>query len=394
MQRKTYNKRVLSIIVAMALVFTCFLTSYAGTLTSFLGDEGFGTGEVSVGTNGGRVYYTIGDDPRESSRTGYIGSPPLGTVCIFEAEDTATRAFMYWQDEYAHRVYSYDRVITVTVGSRISLRAVFANVSDTKHFVSFVNYGNTVMKDTVMVNNGADVSFPTDTKLPGFTFRGWSKSANEIKNDDGDMIVYPQYTVNDESFTVNITNEAYVSGAGTYSNFQTVNIKAEEKNGSGETFSYWKDSEDTIVSYERNYSFRINYDVTLTAVYGESVTPQPVVRITKINRDEEDMKLTFYAERSVPDSYTVVSHGMLMATGNIPDAQMLVSEAGELDTSSIRKVYGASNEQCGTFSLAKAKVSYVTTVTARPFVIVQNAAGEQFVAYGDTVRTTNQQQGS
>ena len=142
--------------------------------------------------------------------------------------------------------------------------------------------------------------------------------------------------------------------------------------------------------YENNYSFRINYNVTLTAVYGEEVTPEPVIRITKVARDPSSMKLTFYAERSVPETYTVVSHGMLMGTGtNVSDTQMTVGSAKDSATSTVRKAYGTSNELNGTFSLAKAKVSAATVVVARPFIIVKNASGEQFVVYGDIVRTSN-----
>ena len=81
---------------------------------------------------------------------------------------------------------------------------------------------------------------------------------------------------------------------------------------------------------------------------------------------------------------------MLMSSSStVSDQQMTVDNAGDSTTSTVRKAYGASNELSGTFSLAKAKVSAATVVTARPFIIVKNASGEQFVVYGDIVRTSN-----
>jgi len=388
MKRKAIPKRAVSVIIALAMVVTCLVTSYAGSIIPFHGDSGSGQGDVEVNTNGGHVDYEVGDEGSWFSSQ-YIGSPALGTKCTFTAVDTSTRTFLYWQDEFSGRVVSYERTIQFTVNSKVHLRALYAKVAAATHVVSYVNYGGTILQKSTY-NVGAAIKEPTDTKVPGFTFTGWSKSAADAAADPTDQTIYAQYAVNDESYTVTLTNEEYVSGAGTYSNFQTVNLKAEEKNGEGQTFSYWKDDKGNVVSYDRNYSFRINYNATLTAVYGEDVTPEPVIRITKINRDMQDMKITFYAERSVPESYTLVSHGMLMASGvSVSDGSMTVMSASDSSSATIRKVYGTSNESCGTFSLAKAKVPYSAQVTVRPFMIVEDAAGEQFLVYGDILRTSN-----
>lgn len=388
MTRKLYSKRFVSLVVSLTLVVACILTAYAGTFTTFTGDQSNSKCEVKVTSNGGKVEYVIGTVSR-STYSMYIGSPALGAKCTLTAVDSATREFMYWKDEYSGRVFSYDRKVSFAAASRMHIRGVFATVSESQHFVNYVNYGDTIMTDTQMFANGDAVEAPTDTKLPGFTFQGWSKSASEIQSSTEDLIVYPIYTVNNESYTVAITNDAHVSGAGTYSNFQTVTVKADEKNGAGETFSYWKDALGDVVSFEPTYSFRINYNVTLTAVYGESVTPEPVIRVTKVYRDEADMKITFYAERSVPAEYEVVSHGMLMATGEVTDAEMTVGNAGDTSYATVNKVVGTSNEQCGTFSLAKSKISYNTLVLVRPYVITVTADGTYHITYGDVIRTTN-----
>ena len=397
MERKTFNKRAVSCIVAMALVLSCFVTAFAGTLLEYNGDNGDGKTTLRVTTNG-MFTYTITNATPLTQYSMYVGSPPQGTLCTFEAAETCDDSvFVYWKDVLSGRIYSYDRKIQFTAGSRMHLRAEFVDIDESQHYLTFVNYGGTILQDGNK-NRGASypvgkvVMPPTDTDLPGFTFTGWSKVPRDIADDPSDQVIYPQYTVNDESYTVTLTDETYASGAGTYSNFQTVNLKAEEKNGSGQNFSYWQDADGTIVSYERNYSFRINYNITLTPVFGEDVTPEPVIRISKVYRDIPNTKITFYAERSVPDTYTVVSHGILLTSGaGVTDTPLTVSGGVDSTTTNAtsRKAYGNSNELCGTFSLAKGAIGRNDPVKVRPFVIVKDADGAQFVVYGEEVRTTN-----
>lgn len=402
MKRKAFNKRIVSCIVAMALVLSCLVTVFAGTLVEFNGDGGNKTTTLRVTTTGSFTYTVTNATPiREYSM--YIGYPKIGTLCTFEADavcDEGTEyeaVFLYWKDVISGRIYSYERKIQFVASSRMHLRAEFVGVDESSHYLTYVNYGGTILKDGKN-NRGASypvgtiVMPPSDTDLPGFTFTGWTKYPQDVANDPSDQVIYPQYTVNEESYTVTLTDDSYASGAGTYSNFQTVNLKAEEKNGSGQSFSYWQDENGTIISYERNYSFRINYDVTLTPVFGEDVEPAPVIRISKVYRDIPNTKITFYAERSVPDTYTVISHGILLANGaGVSDIPLTTSAGVDSTTekANVRKAYGNSNEQCGTFSLAKGAIGRNDPVQVRPFVIVKDADGKQFVVYGDEVRTTN-----
>lgn len=385
MKKTSVCKRVLSVLVAVALVLSCALTSLAGNMISFKGDSGTGKQQIKLTSNGGKILYELGAYSG-STRTQYLGTIAVGEPAKLSVADTATRTFMYWVDEYTGRVYSYDRNLSFTVASRMHLRALFAVVSDTQHFVSYVNYGGTRLLDSdPMFDYGEAVNVPSAGVLPGFTFKQWSMTPEEVSASKENVVVYPEYTVNDESYTVTITNDAYVSGAGTYKNYQTVNLKAEPVNGEGKSFSYWQDSEGNIVSYVRDYSFRINYDTTLTAVYGESVTPVPVIRVSKVVPDTKVFQVTFFAERSVPDAYTVVSHGMLVSSVEQTENTMTVGAASDTMDATIRKACGKSNESCGTFSVTKSNVDYYQNIFVRPFMIVKDASNNQFVVYGDIV---------
>ena len=367
MKKIPVAKRALSALLALVLLVSCVLTVSAGD--AYAGDSGNSRTIVKISSGGGgTINYNVNGTAGTTAGQYLSRSVPIGAVCTATAEDTAEKPFMYWINEYGSRICSYEPTITFIAGSQANYTAVFNTATDAQRFVQYVNYGGNTLLSNYIVNKGTSISLPTNPIVAGFTFRGWSASQSEVNESDEDMIVTPNFDVKNETYTVSITNDAYVSGAGTYPNYATVNLKADAKNGAGETFSYWKNSDGQIVSYERNYSFRINYDAVLTAVYGESVTPEPVIRISRVYRDPGSYSMTVFAERSVPEGYTVVSHGMLMSVSStVKDTQMTVSGGGNLPSAAVRKVYGNSNESCGTFSLAKTQLVDSRTVTAREF---------------------------
>ena len=55
----------------------------------------------------------------------------------------------------------------------------------------------------------------------------------------------------------------------------------------------------------------------------------------------------------------------------------------------MRKCTGNSNENCGTFSLAKGSIAHNVVVTARPFLVTQDESGNMFVTYGSVERASN-----
>ena len=388
MKKISVAKRSAAALMALVLLLSCVLTVLAGT--AFTGDSGTKKAIVQIVSNGGGwIDYVVNGVSNGTAGSYLSRSVPIGAACTATAVDTVEKPFLYWVDEFGGRVISYEPTISFTVASRVYYSAVFKK-NASQRVVQFVNYGGNTLLSNYVFEQGAAVTPPSNPYAAGFTFRNWSATTSEINNSSEDMIVTPVFDVKQESYTVAITNDAYVSGAGTYGNYATVNLKAEEKNGAGESFSYWKDSDGQIVSYDRNYSFRINYNVTLTAVYGESVFPEPVVRLTRVYRDPANYCMTVFAERSVPDGYTVVSHGMLMSvSATASDSQMTVANGDRLPNAAVRKVYGNSNEPCGTFSLAKGQLVDSTTVTSRAFLIYQDATGKEFIVYSDILRTTN-----
>ena len=389
MKKDPVVRRISAALMALVLTVSCVLTVCAAD--AFTGDSSTGKVIVEIiSGGGGTINFEINGEIGTTSGQHMSKNVPVGAPCSATADNTGEMPFLYWIDGFSGRIVSYDPELSFVAASRVSYTAVFNTSTASQRVVQYVNYGGNTLMSKFIFEKGATITPPASPATAGFVFRGWSKSTSEVNNSDEDMIVTAQFDVKDETYTVAITNEDYASGAGTYSNYQTVHLKAEAKNGSGQTFSYWKNSDGEIVSYERNYSFRINYDTTLTAVYGEDVTPEPIIRTSRIYRDPDNYQMTFFAERSVPENYTVVSHGILLsASATVRDTQMRLASGSATPTATVRKVYGNSTENCGTFSLAKSLLTDSTTVTARPFLICQDATGKQYLTYGDIIKATN-----
>ena len=93
MARISYSKRLLSLVMALALVVACLVTGYAGSFTTFMGDSNTSKCQIKITTNGVKVEYTIGSASR-STRSMYTGNYDLGSKCTLTAVDTDTREFM------------------------------------------------------------------------------------------------------------------------------------------------------------------------------------------------------------------------------------------------------------------------------------------------------------
>lgn len=380
-------KKAFCVMFAVLMTVSCVMTARAGEIITYTGEAGTGKCGVSASTPGAVIQYSIAL-PSGTVRTGKIYNTlartyDIGSVVNMTASDNGDTKFLYWYDNATGRILTYENELRYVLGTKVNYRAQTCP-SNVDKYVTYVSYGGSIVKSSELAANEG-LSSPATPSLPGLTFQKWSMTENEIASSAENSIVYPVYTVNEESYTVDITNTDYVSGDGTYPVYGTATLKAEPVNGSGESFSYWKDSKGNIVSYDNDYSFRVNYSETFTAVYGEEVTAEPVIRITKVVPEEEENTITFFAERCVPDELEVINHGILItADASKTESQLILPNAGDTKQSAILKGIGKSNENDGTYSLAKSPVSRNDTVKARPYVVYLDN-GTVKVLYGDAV---------
>ncbi len=376
-------KKIISVVLALALSVSafalCFETFASGSVNS-------GKVQLILGpSGGGRIVFYRSDTSvtKNVNNRSVVPSVPIGTEVTLTADlfPGIDAIFLYWINNATNRVISYEKTLTFKVSTKAEIYAIFTQQIDNSHYVSYLNYGGSILTASDVALSET-VEKPGDTYLPGFTFVNWDHTPDQIIADRGThVIVRPHYTLNSTTYTVSFTNTENVSGAGEYNNFDTVTIKADKKNRAGETFSCWKDADGNVVSYDNNYIFRINYNAVFTAVYGETVTPEPVVRFTVKDENDSSGMITFFAERSVPAGFKLIKHGILIAEE--PSVSLVVTGNGG-SGSAAKMGSGISNEASGTYSLSKKNATSGKTYYAKAFVICENANGTQYTYYSAT----------
>ncbi len=149
----------------------------------------------------------------------------------------------------------------------------------------------------------------------GYQFSGWvdvngnSLNLNDdsIINSSEDVYVYSNYKTGIDTYDITINGVT-----STYSQYATVKAVA-DATSNGKQFSHWEDGNGNVVSYYRSFSFKAHADTTISAVYdsnGQSDV-KATIRITKAEYNSQYDWITFYAERSVYSSLTVIQHGII-----------------------------------------------------------------------------------
>lgn len=305
-------------------------------------------------------------------------------------EDYFGDSFMYWYDMKNKKVLSYEKSFDITNVNGIFLRAEFSSALDGNYIARYFNNAGNLIKN-YEIASGTLVTAPQAPKLPGFNFVKWDKTPESFRYCTDYVIIKPIYTPIPVSYNVQFVNCAGCTGEGLYPGYSVAKVSAPETDSSGKAFSYWIDANSNeIVSYYRRYSFYINKDISLTAVYGETVTGHAVAtRITGTVIDSENQKLTFYAERSVAPEFTIIKHGIL-----VTKAKYVVDEPSLFNINALPSVVlmgsGKTYERVGTYSLTKNNIVAGDIWYARSFVIYRDSSGTMHSAYssittGDTI---------
>ena len=303
----------------------------------------------------------------------------LGTRTTLTANESAESEFLYWVNDETNRVVSFDPVYSFNVCPYIYLRAEFYETDEDYHYVTFLNPAGTVIDCEEYEIGDDDIDFPTPPNLPGHVFDGtWTMTAQEISETPGNVVVYPNYTKSNNTYTVTITNDFGTSGAGTYESEEIVTISAPK-----EGFSYWIDDNNEIVSYYPVYRFNIVYDAVFTAVYYDVEREKVACRIVKMDQDTATHKLTVFEEWSVGSSFEVHATGIIATAnaniGSDPDNFII-------GTSGVSKGTSAYYTLNGLYSLDLLRWTSGRTFYARPYVIVGDSSGHQHTVYG-TIRS-------
>ena len=118
-----------------------------------------------------------------------------------------------------------------------------------------------------------------------------------------------------------------------------------------------------IVSYNREYSFYVSADTTVSAVYESDVDEEIVLNMAEPVK-VSDSKIAFFAERNVPSDKTVIETGILIS-----------KTAGLNLENALIKAGAKSTQNAGQFTVRKANVQPEETYYGRAYLIYKDASG-------------------
>lgn len=320
---------------------------------------------------------------------------PYGAKVTITAENNTEGCdFYYWINNYTNRIISVAETYEFTAVTNINCSAQFTSCEsyyEAKKLVVYVNNAKNVV-EAFELAEGETYTVPAGPVLPDYTFKGWSMTKEEVLASDKDtVIVEPVYTLSAVN-TVTITEGNYTAtGAGTYTaednQRAVVTISTSATDDDGNEFLYWLDDDtDEIVSYDRTYSFFCVKDTVLTPVYGDAstVTAAPIVRITEVRYSALSGKVSFFAERSIPEEFTLLQTGIVVTKTESIGTNDEVFIVGGTSTAAGTSTSTANN---GYYSASTA-ISTGQTVWARAYAIYETADGEILEAYGPVTSYT------
>ncbi len=324
--------------------------------------------EVSVTVVGGSANVKVNGENKGTAPSSGIYSK--GTVLSYTAvANDENKVFLYWQDVKNNVVLSTEETIEVTVGSNASYKAVYSDKTS-EVYVTFKSNNKIVastLKDYATV--------PENPYLAGYTFDGWYLGGNKKTENFFDVTENTTYVayfrLNDTEYTVTISGAKQEGGKYKYNDKVTVNAAGEE----GKVFTYWV-RDGKIVSYSEEYAFYVSADTEVVANYAETATDEEIVLVMAEPSVVDTNRIAFYAERNVPDEYTVIETGILMNQTEDFDIYSAYIVAKSNSTSAI-----------GQYTARKKDVGEGDTWYAKAYLIYKD--GEEIkTLYSDTVSKT------
>lgn len=306
------------------------------------------------------------------------GTYAYGESVTVRAEGNTEYEFDYWQE--GERIVSDEGEYTFVVSGDRELTAQFKPVNAETYDVVFKDINGVVLATMPVAAGGTlnetDITAVTQPSKPGKIFDGWDKSFPLAVN--GKTIVTAKYRADEtsEKYTV-IANGETIADQVPFDTKVTVTASAEKE---GESFSYWKDGNEKIVSYKSEYSFYVSGNISLTAVYGDSTTVVvPVVKTDNVMIDKTNSKMSFVSQVSLPEGYELIECGTLIS-----------KTEGEIttETAGVTKVKARTQTAAGQYMASLTNVTRGAVRYARGYLIYKGPDGSITTIYGNTVSGT------
>lgn len=320
---------------------------------------------------------TVADKNVTTADATAIVAPNSDVVLTATPVEGAT--FVGWESN--GKLVSTDAEMTVKALNAVTYVPVF-ELSTGEFTVVFTDQYKNVIS-TQKVSSAADIVIPEGPVIAGYTFTGWSMTAEEIAALTSAATIVAQYEKNEnDKFTVTAADgvQITVNGAaveGTvatdvaYDSFVTV---------SAEGATAWKVG-DATVGYGSTYSFYVGADITVTPVFDTEVSIVPTV--TAVNAQgtsittAKGIAASFLATRTMTDDCTYVNAGYIYGVNVAAEDGKI--ELGDVDGTTVKVKYCATTAD--QFALTYGTTAQSGTITARAFLAYIDAAGNTQVTY-------------
>lgn len=298
----------------------------------------------------------------------------VGTVLNLKAQANSGYTFSHWADADGN-IKSYETSLTVILTEQpVYVTAVFAKDTVTNGdsiTIYFKNRSNKIVSSTV-VSYGATVTLP-DAALAacyGYTVNGWLVNGEVVTSGTfvatENTIIAADYTKNSTTYKVIINNA--VKEIYSYYNYNDlISITFDDSLlGDGEYFGGWINENGSIVSYDKNYSFYVGADTTISAIVStveaESV---PTINVTDASLIENGQRASFLTERYVPAGYTYVNAGVIFTAGEYDELTLDTVDNTAIYSRSVSSTSanGQFRQTLGSSTGAELNVSLVAYLT-------------------------------
>lgn len=223
----------------------------------------------------------------------------IGTDVRVTATASAGYTFAYWKNS-AGVVLSTSATETFKVSTNMGVIAVFDEIPTDDAIPVYFYNGNgiplketTVAKNTTFADAKDKAEVPEVPTLTGFVFSHWSDENANVAIEDNALITALTRAVaiykDDANITFTVNNGDTIVASGLkYGESITVS--------GSDNFSCWTLG-DKVISYEKEYTFDVYSNITLTEATGEDMAKAPVLVLDKVGEnyfltyDEGDYEL-------------------------------------------------------------------------------------------------------
>lgn len=336
---------------------------------------------INVGVEStGQIIRDYGlETQKDYHTTGITANFDVGTQLRLTALKTKVD-FLFWKDAKTSKILTFDNDYNFNVGTDASVHAVFRLSGQSRHLVVFLNADNRIIQSEY--TSGSDVTVPRKPTMPGYVFRGWSLDGEiqpelsygtVIKGSQitSDRFYVATYVPASKLYNIDVSGG---SGSGSYSYDDKVSVVLnDDEIPEGKNFVCWVKN-GKVVSYNKLYSFRVESDAEIYALFDEVSIEEksPLITLSEPQISSADKNIVFTAERMLPVDCELIETGIMV---NTSDA---------FDLASSTKSAAKSTDNSGQFAIRKKNVSSGVTWYAKAYIIYKKN-DVVYTIYSDSV---------